>query len=63
MVHRAANLQLGVAGLSEVHCDGIENYDVSAVVSAHHKYRHTTSDVLELIGIEQCGVSPAIAAT
>lgn len=53
MVHRAANLALGVAGLSEVRSDGVENYDVSAVVSAHHKYRHATSDVLQLVGLEQ----------
>ena len=53
MVHRASNLALGVAGLSEVKCDGVENYDVSAVVAAHHKYRHHTSDVLTLIGLEE----------
>ena len=53
LVRRAANLALGVAGLSEVRCDGVENYDVSGVVSAHHKYRHHTSDVLQLIGLEE----------
>lgn len=53
MVHRAANLQvLGVAGLGEVRCEGVENVDVSDVVSAHHKYRHTTSDVLSMVGLE-----------
>lgn len=49
MVHRASNLSVGVAGLSEVKCDGVENYDVSNIVSAHHKYRHSTGAVLELI--------------
>ena len=54
MVHRASNLAvLGVAGLGEVKGDGVENYDVSGVVSAHHKYRHATSDVLTLIGLEE----------
>ena len=53
MVHRASNLALGVAGLSEVRCEGVENYDVSGVVSAHHKYRHATSEVMQLIGLEE----------
>ena len=54
MVHRAANLAvLGVAGLSEVKCEGVENFDVSGVVSAHHKYRHATSDVLSMVGLEE----------
>ena len=52
IVHRTANLALGVAGLSEVRCEGVENFDVSGVVAAHHKYRHATSDVLSLIGLE-----------
>lgn len=52
-MHRAANLQLGVAGLAEVQCEGIENYDVSGVVAAHHRYRHHTADVLSLIGLEE----------
>ena len=52
MVHRAANFALGVAGLAEVKCAGVENFDVSGVVAAHHKYRHATSDVLSLIGLE-----------
>ena len=53
LVHRAANLALGVAGLAEVKCEGIENYDVSAVVSAHHKYRHATGAVLQLVGLDE----------
>mmetsp|Transcript_37898 Transcript_37898/g.75997 ORF Transcript_37898/g.75997 Transcript_37898/m.75997 type:complete len:104 (-) Transcript_37898:848-1159(-) len=53
LVHRAANLALGVAGLSEVKAAGVENYDVSAVVSAHHKYRHATGAVMQLIGLEE----------
>ena len=52
IVHRAANMALGVAGLAEVQCDGVENFDVSGVVAAHHKYRHATSDVLSLIGMD-----------
>mmetsp|Transcript_24192 Transcript_24192/g.61898 ORF Transcript_24192/g.61898 Transcript_24192/m.61898 type:complete len:863 (+) Transcript_24192:99-2687(+) len=53
MVHRAANLALGVAGLSEVQATGVENYDVSGIVSAHHKYRHSTGAVLEMIGLDE----------
>ena len=53
MVHRAANLALGVAGISEVRAPGIENYDVSDVVSAHHKYRHATGAVLQLVGLDE----------
>jgi len=57
IVFRSASLNVhGVAGLSEVQCDGVENYDVSSVVGAHHKYRHSTSDVLQLIGLEACDV-------
>ena len=53
IVHRAANLELGVAGLAEVQSEGIENFDVSGVVAAHHRYRHHTADVLSLIGLEE----------
>ena len=53
LIHRSSNFSVGVAGLSEVLCDGVENYDVSAVVPAHHKYRHATSDVLQMIGLEE----------
>jgi hypothetical protein len=53
IVHRSANLAFGVAGLAEVSCAGVENYDVSGVVGGHHKYRHATSDVLQLIGLEE----------
>ena len=52
LIHRTANFAMGVAGLSEVSADGVENYDVSTVVAAHHKYRHATSDVLQLVGLE-----------
>ena len=52
LVHRAANLELGIAGISEVVCDGVENFDVSDIVSAHHKYRHSTGAVLERVGLE-----------
>ncbi len=63
MVHRAANLTLGVAGLAEVECDGVENYDVSGIVHAHHKYRHQTGAVLDLVGLEQCERATAAAST
>ena len=53
IVHRAANLELGVAGLAEVQSEGVENFDVSGVVAAHHRYRHHTADVLSLIGLEE----------
>ena len=53
IVHRAANLELGVAGLADVQSEGIENFDVSGVVAAHHRYRHHTADVLSLIGLEE----------
>ena len=52
LVHRAANLALGVAGLAEVQCEGVENYDVSDIVHAHHKYRHASGAVLERIELE-----------
>ena len=53
IVHRAANFALGVAGLGEVVCPGVENYDVSSVVPAHHKYRHTTGAVLQMVGLDE----------
>ena len=57
----AANLALGVAGLAEVKAEGVENYDVSDIVNAHHKYRHATGAVLQLIGLEESGEPPCEA--
>jgi hypothetical protein len=48
IVHRAANMTYGVAGLGEVSCDSVENYDVSGIVHAHGKCPPS----------DRCGVRP-----
>jgi hypothetical protein len=60
IVHRAANMTYGVAGLGEVSCDSVENYDVSGIVHAHGKYRRQTGAVFDLVGLEQCDRAPSV---
>ena len=62
IVHRAANMTYGVAGLGEVSCDSVENYDVSGIVHAHGKYRRQTGAVFNLVGLEQSDRAPASSA-
>jgi hypothetical protein len=49
-----------VAGLGEVSCDSVENYDVSGIVHAHGKYRRQTGAVFDLVGLEQCDRAPSV---
>ena len=60
IVHRAANMTYGVAGLGEVSCDSVENYDVSGIVHAHGTYCRQTGAMFDLVGLEQCDRAPSV---
>ena len=60
IVHRAANMTYGVAGLGEVSCDSVENYDVSGIVHAHVTYCRQTGAMFDLVGPEQCDRAPSV---
>jgi hypothetical protein len=52
-LYRTSNLQMGVAGLREVKdiC-GIENVDMSKLVTGHDRYRYLVGTILTRIGFE-----------
>ena len=51
-VYRGGSLEWGVAGLEKVECvPGIENFDVSGLVSGHLQYRFVLGEILEKIGM------------
>lgn len=51
-VYRGGSLEWGVAGLEKVECvPGIENYDVSGLVSGHLQYRFVLGEILEKVGM------------
>jgi hypothetical protein len=52
-LYRTSSIQFGVAGLKPVQgVNGIENVDVSEMVSGHLRYEHMIGTVLEKIGFE-----------
>ena len=52
-LYRTSSVQLGVAGLQRVEgVPGVENVDVSEVVSGHLRYRHLVGRILRTIGFE-----------
>ncbi|KAH9821381.1 Protein of unknown function (DUF726) [Teratosphaeria destructans] len=52
-LYRSSSVQFGVAGLQPVeNVKGIENVDVSELVSGHTAYRHLTGIILRKIGFE-----------
>ncbi|KAF2766554.1 DUF726-domain-containing protein [Teratosphaeria nubilosa] len=52
-LYRSSSIQFGVAGLQPVeNVKGIENVDVSEMVSGHTAYRHLTGVILRKIGFE-----------
>mmetsp|Transcript_50146 Transcript_50146/g.162081 ORF Transcript_50146/g.162081 Transcript_50146/m.162081 type:complete len:170 (+) Transcript_50146:326-835(+) len=55
LAHRAAQLKaFGVAGLSPVPAGaGVESYNVSRLVRAHHRYRFTVGPVLRHVGLTE----------
>ena len=55
-LYRTSSIQYGVAGLQKIEgLSGVENVDVSEVVSGHLRYRYLTGHILQRIGFE--GVS------
>ena len=56
LVYRTSSLAVdAVAGLAPVRCDGVENVDVSDVVSAHHRYRFCVGEILQRLDLEGDG--------
>ncbi|KAI9820771.1 MAG: hypothetical protein M1827_005141 [Pycnora praestabilis] len=52
-LYRTSSIQYGVAGLQKVvGMKGIENVDVSKIVSGHLRYRYLVGSILEKIGFE-----------
>ena len=52
-LYRTSSVQLGVAGLQRIEgVPGVENVDVSDVVSGHLRYRHLVGRILRTIGFE-----------
>jgi hypothetical protein len=52
-LYRTSSIQLGVAGLEEVRdVKGIENVNVSELVSGHLRYQYLCGSILEKIGFE-----------
>jgi hypothetical protein len=56
-LYRTSSIQFGVAGLEAVDgVKGVENVDVSAIVSGHMRYPHLVGTILENIGWEDINV-------
>ncbi|CCF43934.1 hypothetical protein CH063_03198 [Colletotrichum higginsianum] len=52
-LYRTSNLQFGVAGLQPIQgAEGVENYDVSSMVSGHLRYQYMVGTILKNIGWE-----------
>ncbi|KAF1847690.1 DUF726-domain-containing protein [Cucurbitaria berberidis CBS 394.84] len=52
-LYRSAKLQVGVAGLQEVKdVYGIENFDMSKLVSGHDRYRYLVGTILAKVGFD-----------
>ncbi|KAF2257353.1 DUF726-domain-containing protein [Trematosphaeria pertusa] len=57
-LYRTSSVQLGVAGLQPVlGIRGIQNVDVSEVVSGHLRYRYLTGSILKKIGFEDIDIA------
>jgi hypothetical protein len=55
-LYRTFSIQLGVAGLQKAEVKGVENVDVSSMVSGHLRYQYLTGTILEKIGWEDIDV-------
>ncbi|KAF2834601.1 DUF726-domain-containing protein [Patellaria atrata CBS 101060] len=52
-LYRTSSIQYGIAGLQKVEgVPGVENIDVSELVSGHLRYRYLTGSILKKIGFE-----------
>ena len=57
-LYRTSSIQLGVAGLQEVQdVSGVENVNVSEIVSGHLRYQYLCGSILERIGFEDIDVA------
>jgi hypothetical protein len=56
-LYRTSSIQLGIAGLQPVlGVHGVQNVDVSEIVSGHLRYRYLTGSILKKIGFEDIDV-------
>ena len=51
-LYRTSSIQLGIAGLQAIDVSGVENVDVSELVSGHLRYQYLTGCILKRIGWE-----------
>ncbi|KAK8183791.1 hypothetical protein BC567DRAFT_156396 [Phyllosticta citribraziliensis] len=57
-LYRTSSVQYGIAGLQKVECvKGIENVNVSDMVSGHTAYRYLTGRILRKIGFEDVNLA------
>ena len=60
LLYRTSSLQLGVAGLEPVEgLSGVENLDVSTVVSGHLRYQYLLGRILNVIGLQSIDIYEA----
>ncbi|KAF2865324.1 hypothetical protein BDV95DRAFT_586714 [Massariosphaeria phaeospora] len=56
-LYRTSSVQLGIAGLQPVRgVAGVQNIDVSSIVSGHLRYRYLTGSILKKIGFEDIDI-------
>lgn len=55
-LYRTSAIQLGVAGLQKAQVKGVQNVDVSSIVSGHLRYQYLVGSILEQIGWEDIDV-------
>ncbi|QDS74031.1 hypothetical protein FKW77_009019 [Venturia effusa] len=56
-LYRTSSIQYGVAGLRSIeYVKGVENFDVSDIVSGHLRYRYLTGAILKRIGCEDIDI-------
>ncbi len=56
-LYRTSSIQLGVAGIQEVEdVRGVENFNVSELVSGHLRYQHLVGSILQKIGWEDIDI-------
>lgn len=59
-LYRTSSLQLGIAGLQPIHgLSGVENVNVSDLISGHLRYQHLIGKILTVIGLEDIDVREA----
>ena len=57
LLYRTSSLQLGVAGLQPVEgLSGVENLDVSELISGHLRYQYLLGRILNVIGLQSVDV-------